>query len=213
MENGVLSVAVRRMAMEDIDYVLKLDRMSFATPWSANTYQHEVRNSHSTMLVVEPYSFPASTSNHNPIKWLRRLLSPAIQNTARYPLLAYSGFWLISGEAHISTIAVHPDFRGHKLGELLIWCMAMQAIRLEAEVITLEVRISNDIAQSLYRKYGFEVSGRRKGYYRDNGEDAYLMTAANLDSRYKRMLIDYGHQLEKRLSVKLKGLHTLPEPV
>ena len=213
MDNGLLSVLVRRMTMEDIDYVLKLDRMSFATPWSANTYQHEVRNSHSTMLVVEPMSASVSATNHNPVNWLRRLLSPTPNNTARYPLLAYSGFWLISGEAHISTIAVHPDFRGHKLGELLIWCMALHAIHLDAEVITLEVRISNETAQNLYRKYGFEVSGRRKGYYRDNGEDAYLMTAANLDSQYKRMLAGYGRQLEKRLRVKLRGIHALPELV
>ncbi len=89
----------------------------------------------------------------------------------------FVGYWHVVDEAHISTIAVHPKWRGSGVGEQLLRATLEHALSLGAQMATLEVRVSNAAAQNLYRKYHFEEVGRRKNYYRDNGEDAVLMTA------------------------------------
>jgi ribosomal-protein-alanine N-acetyltransferase len=91
-------------------------------------------------------------------------------------VVAFLGYWLIADEVHISTFAVHPEFRMHGIGEDLFRNALADAHNRGAQVATLEVRESNGAAISLYEKLGFEVVGRRKGYYRDNNEEAILMT-------------------------------------
>jgi ribosomal-protein-alanine N-acetyltransferase len=84
-------------------------------------------------------------------------------------------------EIHIATIAIHPDFRGHGLGEKLLLQVLKSAKEEGAVSSFLEVREGNNPAITLYRKFGYVESGRRKGYYKDNGEDAILMTLAPLN--------------------------------
>jgi hypothetical protein len=66
------------------------------------------------------------------------------------------------------------------VGELLLAVMLERAVMLRAAVATLEVRVSNLVAQNLYTKYEFDRVGHRKRYYHDNGEDAYIMTVPAL---------------------------------
>lgn len=80
------------------------------------------------------------------------------------------------GEAHIATIATHPDWRGRGIGQRILLALLREAQRRQAQTVTLEVRVSNLPAQRLYQKYGFREVGRRKAYYQDNREDALLMT-------------------------------------
>ena len=92
------------------------------------------------------------------------------------------------------------QWRGRGIGELMLLAMIERGIELGAGEVTLEVRVTNRVAQSLYRKYGFEVVGRRKGYYRDNNEDADLMTALKVDRpEYQARLRTLRAALEKRL--------------
>ena len=95
-------------------------------------------------------------------------------------VVAYGGIWVILEDSHITTIAVHPDRRGLKLGEEMLIKLLDEAIAQGASWITLEVRESNDVAQKLYRKYGFTTVSTRRGYYSDNGENALVMWAGNL---------------------------------
>jgi ribosomal-protein-alanine N-acetyltransferase len=127
---------------------------------------------------------------------VRRLLNSKTPNV----IVGYGGCWLIAGEAHISTIAVHPDFRGQGLGELLLVGMLQRGIYLGGEYSVLEVRASNNIAQSLYRKYEYKMVGRRKAYYRDNSEDALLMEIRPLDAAYQRRFAQRVQALQERLS-------------
>lgn len=90
-------------------------------------------------------------------------------------LLVYTGFWLIVGEAHITTLAVHPDHRRKSIGERLLINTIIKARELGAEWLTLEVRESNEAAKGLYFKYGFSALGLRKRYYQDNGENALVL--------------------------------------
>ena len=91
--------------------------------------------------------------------------------------------WVILDEAHITTIAVEPAFRGQHIGERLLVGLIDAGVERGARWMTLEVRKSNLAAQALYRKYGFREIGTRKGYYSDNREDAIVMWTGNLRER------------------------------
>jgi ribosomal-protein-alanine N-acetyltransferase len=101
----------------------------------------------------------------------------------------FVGLWIMMDEAHIINIAVSEPYRGQGIGELLLIAGIDTAAKLQAGVVTLEVRESNRIAQNLYTKYGFIKVGVRKGYYTDNREDALIMTTDNIVSdSFKRHL-------------------------
>ncbi|MEB2286755.1 MAG: ribosomal protein S18-alanine N-acetyltransferase [Anaerolineae bacterium] len=186
-------VLVRRMTLDDIIQVVSIDRESFSTPWSANAYRFEVTNHDTSHLVVLEMGGGANGIG------LRQRLWPLAQRPQPGEVVGYGGCWLIAGEAHISTIAVHPDHRGQGLGELLLASMLKLAIRLGGEYSVLEVRESNLTAQALYRKYEYAVIGRRKQYYRDDGEDALLMEARPLDNAYSRRIEERLNALSGRV--------------
>jgi len=102
-------------------------------------------------------------------------------------------------EAPISTIAVAPAFRRQGLGEMLLLRMVDEAQKKKAAMVTLEVRVSNIVAQALYEKYGFETQGKRIRYYSDNGEDAYIMTTPPIASpEYQQRLVSLRAELSAR---------------
>jgi ribosomal-protein-alanine N-acetyltransferase len=204
MSDSRLHVIMRPMILEDIDQVVVLDKLAFPSPWTARTYRYEVLdNEHARMFALQPADVAPQPAEPRPQGWLDRLLDGIVGRSNGQPalLIGYSGMWHIADEAHISTIAVHPDWRGKKLGELLVWSMVRQAIRQLANQVTLEVRVSNTLAQNLYYKYGFEILGTRKGYYRDNSEDAYMMGITHLDEAYREKMLHFGQELAQVLRV------------
>jgi ribosomal-protein-alanine N-acetyltransferase len=214
-------VVFRKMALDDVQQVFDLDRMSFPSPWPIRTYHYELQeNEHSHLFVLEPIGVPPITVKTHRPNWLERLLGAGTGNGHRngnghrvQPFLCgYSGMWQIVDEAHISTIAVHPEWRGKRLGELLVWCMLRQAMLQAAAQVTLEVRVSNTVAQALYRKYGFEVMAQRKGYYHDNGEDAYMMAVTRLDEAYRDQLNTFGRELARQVTVTDRWWNTALRP-
>jgi ribosomal-protein-alanine N-acetyltransferase len=98
--------------------------------------------------------------------------------------------WIMMDEAHITTIALRTNRRGRGLGELLLASLMEMAYDVRAQRVTLEVRVSNEAAQRLYRKYGFHVEGTRARYYSDNNEDAYIMTTGNIQEQVYRHSFD-----------------------
>jgi ribosomal-protein-alanine N-acetyltransferase len=147
---------VRGMQVEDIPVVMDIDRSSFPNPWPENTYAYEIqKNPASHLLVIQ------------------------LRETAR--VVGVAGYWLVIDEAHISTFAVHPDWRSRGVGKILLTAMLRHAAGLGAMSATLEVRAGNKSALTLYRGFGFRRVGLRKGYYKNNGEDAILMTANRMD--------------------------------
>jgi ribosomal-protein-alanine N-acetyltransferase len=184
--NQTLPVLVQPMRLDDIDAVLAIDRLSFPRPWSASSYRYELtQNTHSYFFVALAQASGAAGLRAG---WRLRLSSLLKGGAEPAPaprlVVGYAGFWYIVDEAHISTIAVHPDWRGQGAGEQLLVGVLERALDLQAVKTTLEVRVTNTRAQNLYRKYGFEEVGRRRRYYRDNGEDALLMTA-ELHAHYR----------------------------
>lgn len=167
------SFLVERMALKDVPEVAALEKLVFTMPWSARAFEYELRYNAMAHFVVARQK-PETRSEDGRYRhwWEGRKPLP------HRPILGYAGLWLIVDEGHVCTLAVHPDWRGRRLGELLLVTLIERSCALNAAVVTLEVRASNLVAQQLYRKYGFEAVGLRKGYYSDNHEDALIMTTA-----------------------------------
>ncbi|MBC8264709.1 MAG: ribosomal protein S18-alanine N-acetyltransferase [Anaerolineales bacterium] len=182
-----LPYIVEPMRLRDIRAVMEIEHSSFPAPWSARAYRREIRdNALSHYFVVRQHRMERPELGL--LARARRSLGVEI----RPPILGYSGFWLRAGEAHVSTIAVHPAWRQRGIGELLLVTMLDRATELEADMATLEVRVSNTIAQNLYCKYGFRQVRVQRRYYHDSGEDAMIMsterlTSANFQSHFQQL--------------------------
>ncbi len=107
--------------------------------------------------------------------------------------------WMVLDEAHIATIAVHPDYRQRGIARQLMVDILKESYRRGAELVTLEVRQNNLPAQMLYRRFHFEIVGHRPHYYQDNHEDALIMTLKELDQAYIEWL-DRGGWLDNVLT-------------
>ncbi|MCA9883334.1 MAG: ribosomal protein S18-alanine N-acetyltransferase [Anaerolineae bacterium] len=160
-------LTLRHMRATDVNPVVEIDTLSFDPAWPASSYYFEINKSAcSHMTVLEQ----ANGSSLSIARWWSNLRGKRLAGE----IVGYGGLWRIKEEAHISTIAVHPSHRGHKFGELLLVAMLCRAQRLGAEYCVLEVRVSNAVAQALYKKYRFEIHGVKRKYYQNN-EDAYDM--------------------------------------
>ena len=150
------------------------------------------------------------------LPWLRRNGGGHVdgQHSHKLPLVGYAGLWLMVDEAHVTTIGVNPAFRGQGVGELLFLGLVDISREMKATRMTLEVRVSNTSAQTLYRKYGLEVAGMRKRYYSDNGEDAYIMWSEPLDSpQFQERITTLQDQLAARLQQSYNAPQTPTRPV
>ena len=208
-------VRVDRMTMEDVPEVMAIERDSFAgyAPWPGSAYKRELsenRNAHYLVLRQEderqhPERADAGHGHERRGFWGQlfplgrsRELTPAAPD--RHLLAGYAGLWLMVDEAHITTIAVRSELRGRGLGELLLVSLAEIAFDINARWLTLEVRVSNSVAQALYRKYGFKPSGVRHRYYSDNQEDALIMWTDEIQTmEYQNRFSDLREDLHKRL--------------
>ncbi len=210
---------VREMRQEDVDQVTAIDREAFPTQWPPANYRHEMRNRLAHYMVVCDEEKPVEQTGEKNISGngftgvlsrLRRLFGGGhssgdgqSSSTGHY-IVGFVGFWIMSDEAHITSIAVRESYRRQSIGELLMVSVIDMAKGLKARIVTLEVRISNTGAQRLYSRYGFTKAGIRKGYYTDNREDAVVMTTENIASvSYKAQLGELKKALAKKLGVSL----------
>lgn len=102
-------------------------------------------------------------------------------------VVGYAGMMFMGREAHVTNIAVDPDLHGRKVGSRLLLAIITEAIARGAQLVSLEVRVSNHVAQSMYEKFGFSVVGTRKGYYIETNEDAFIMEASEVASTAYRV--------------------------
>lgn len=164
---------VEPMTLSDIPAVHEIERLSFVTPWPSYAFEQELTGNRLARYVVARASIADGEA-----------------------VVGFAGIWLMVDEAHITTFGVHPEWRRRGVGRRLLVRVGELAIELGARRMTLEVRISNSAAQALYAGFGFTITGRRKGYYTDNGEDAYVMTTPELSTPAMRALLAPGHARE-----------------
>ena len=147
-------VVVDPMRLDDVTAVHEIERLSFRTPWPAYAFEQELKGNRVARYLVA---------------------------RAGDTVVGFAGVWSMVDDAHITTFGVHPDWRRQGIGRQLLLNLAELSLAIGAKRMTLEVRASNMGAQALYGAFGFEVAGRRPGYYTDDGEDAIIMTTPDLD--------------------------------
>jgi len=192
-----LACYVRLMHKEDIAQVTEIDREAFPTLWPPVNYGRELENRLAHYIVacdegerVEEAEAEASLAKDRPglVSRIGRLFNynrffgHELSKSGKQYITGFAGFWIMAGEAHIISIAVRELRRRQGIGELLLISVINLAVELNARIITLEVRASNTIAQSLYSKYGFTQAGLRRKYYIEDGEDAVIMSTENITS-------------------------------
>lgn len=176
----VPKLAIEPMRHGDIPTVQAIERSVFPSTWPRNAYASELnQNRHATYLVMR-------REDH---------------------VVGYGGLWKIGREAHITTIGVRADQQGRGLGSTLFCALLQRAYDLGTSWITLEVRIGNAVAISMYERFGFKAIGRKRGYYTDNGEDALVMWSDSIHApKFKRAFIERLERLE------ISGLGEPPSP-
>jgi ribosomal-protein-alanine N-acetyltransferase len=194
---------IRTMEPGDVPTVAFIEQLSFPTPWPASSFMYELTRSKQSFyyVLLRPIGDESTSSEQRWRRWLRGVVGSSEDDR----IIGYMGFRIRGTEAHISTIAVHPDWREKGLGELLLLVAMEQAVERGGSVVSLEVRESNRVAQSLYRKYGFRFQGVHRGYYRD-GEDAWLMEVEVGGRAYWARLARLRRALETRLCGQAAGV-------
>ena len=208
--------AIRPMEERDFAQAIEVEKDAFPEQFPPTSFGRELRNGMARYLTLSRSGDPAhpaqsaaglpplpnadaESASGNANGAFGRLMSGARRmvwrrrNPSWQPgsdlIAGYVGVWYITDEAHIVAIGVRSEYRGLGLGEALLIASMDQAIEREARVVTLEVRVSNYVAQNLYKKYGFTERGVRKRYYSNNGEDALIMTSEELvDADYRAEL-------------------------
>lgn len=142
------NINIRKMELKDIGQVLFIEKVSFATPWSNDAFEKELRENKLARYIVAEID---------------------------KKVVGYGGIWLILDEGHITNIAVHNDYRGYGIGHRLVDGLVDVCYELNIARMTLEVREFNTPARNLYNNHGFIDMGKRPGYYADNNEDAIIM--------------------------------------
>ena len=140
-------LSLRSMTIADIDDVMAIEIVAFASPWSRQFFLEELKAAHARSILCQMEGKP----------------------------VGYVIYWELPGELDIHNVAVHPRYRRQGVARAMLGDVIESATKRGFRRMTLEVRRSNDAAQTLYHSLGFEVCGLRKGYYSDNGEDAWLM--------------------------------------
>ena len=141
-------ITYRKMTPDDVEAVHAIELATFPTPWTLDSFHYEMReNQYAHYLVAEDEK----------------------------GIIGFCGMWLVIDAAQITNVAVVERMRGQKIGEALMKEAMRVAREASMDVMSLEVRVTNVVAQNLYRKLGFLDGGIRKGYYTDNGEDALVM--------------------------------------
>ncbi len=210
-DRDAMKYALRIMTEEDVPQVKVIDRDAFPTTWPAPAFKRELKNNKlAHYLVVWD-----TQATHR--EWSARTgiaaasqedldpqpgrITTAVRRLLRRPgdapltptpelLVGYLGLWTVLEEGHVISVGVRNSHRGLGIGELLIIGAIEQSLLLQCTRMTLEVRVSNEVAQNLYRKYDLRVIGRRKRYYTDDGEDAFIMTVEGIDTPQYRDLVN-----------------------
>lgn len=205
--------AIDKMTMSDVPRVIEIERLAYPSTWPPSAYRKELQDNRWAHYIVvrdrqileertagaqEPEKtrrsrlFPLSLLSNRPV-----VTAPSADLAS---ILGFAGLWLMVDEAHVTTIAMHPDYRGRGLGEFMLVSLIDIAYNIGAKWVTLEVRVSNHSAQNLYRKYGFREAGVRHRYYSDNQEDALIMWTDEINSpAYKQKFVELRSRLMQKL--------------
>jgi ribosomal-protein-alanine N-acetyltransferase len=200
---SLLELKLQPAKIEQLKQVVELDQLCLGGLWTLDGYQRELKNPNSKFLVL---SISSAIASHHKAQELENQndspsFSPSFPSSERDIIIGYGCFWAILEEAHITLLIVHPEYQGQGFGQLLLYALLEEAFKRKLERATLEVRPSNQVALSLYQKFGFTIAGRRKGYYQKTGEDALILWRGDLHkSHFVQNLKIWQNQIMERLA-------------
>ncbi len=141
-------IIIREMSANDLPEVIAIEDQCHTTPWTSNSFEYEIKNREAVLKVAE----------------------------INERVIGYVCVRTILDMTHLLNLSVLPEFRRLGIGSMLMQGV-LQTMRqlMPDRKITLEVRESNTAAKNLYRKFSFEVTGQRKGYFKKPDEDALIM--------------------------------------
>ena len=176
MVENKLNITIRPMIKSDIDDVMKIEEEAYGEHhWSRESFYNELNNN----LAFYYTAFDDSEK-----------------------LIGFTGSWQIIDEAHITTIAVKSEYKRKKIGEALLQTLFNECYKNKIKYVTLEVRVSNEAAINLYKKYNFKSLGVRKGYYQNNGEDALIMWTENIFwDKFKEKYQENTNKLKESINI------------
>jgi [ribosomal protein S18]-alanine N-acetyltransferase len=175
-----------------LNEVVELDRLCFGQLWTLEGYQRELAspNSEILLLKIQEKTFENGKSS----------ISERV--------IGIGCFWIIVDEAHITILAIHPDYQNRGLGQLMLYSLLKKSSHLGLERATLEVRDTNKSALSLYQKFGFKIAGRRKNYYQKTGEDALVLWCKDINkSEFQDNLALWEEEIKQRLDREYSATH------
>ena len=161
--DGRIDIELAKMRRRDLRRVLAIEGTVYPRPWSRSLFLSELAQRHTRTYLVARHDGQ---------------------------VIGYAGIMFTRKEAHVTNIAVAPEHHGVGVGSRLLLTLVTEAIARSCEVISLEVRVSNGVAQNLYEKFGFSVAGVRKGYYLETNEDAFVMVAEDALSTDYRLRLE-----------------------
>ena len=168
---GLVDVELTRMRRRHLRRVLAIEGRVYPRPWSMSLFLSEMAQRSSRSYLVARHAGQ---------------------------VVGYAGMMFTGDEAHVTNIAVDPDFHGNKVGTRLLLRLVTEAVARKNGKISLEVRVSNHTAQTMYRKFGFVTVGVRRGYYIETREDAYIMEVSDaLSTDFRLTLEDIRRELDE----------------
>jgi ribosomal-protein-alanine N-acetyltransferase len=166
-------VELTRMRRRHLRKVLSIESRVYPRPWSASLFLSELAQRTTRSYLVARYGGQ---------------------------VIGYAGMMFTGREAHITNIAVDPEVHGRRVGTRLLYALVTEAAARDAQVVSLEVRVTNKVAQAMYEKFGFSPVGVRKGYYIETNEDALVMEARDVTSNE---FIDRIRTIRKELEAEI----------
>jgi ribosomal-protein-alanine N-acetyltransferase len=157
-----MPLAIKIPTLKDLEGIVELDRLCFGGLWTKEGYQRELNSPNSQILIL------SLTENRE-------------ARDSGEQIIGLGCFWAILEEAHITLLGIHPEYQGLGLGQFLLFSLLRDARERQLERATLEVKVNNESAISLYQKFGFKIAGKRKGYYQKTGEDAFILWRSDLN--------------------------------
>ena len=172
---------IKPLTPPQVPEMLALDQICLGGLWTEEGYLREIDSPKSTLLALY-------------------LLDSRFRER-KYRMMGMACLWSIVDEAHITLLGIHPDYRRQGLGQLLLFTLLEDAIARQLEWATLEVNVNNVPAIELYQKFGFQVAGKRKGYYQPAGDDALVLWLKGMQQQqFKSDLAQWQQKLRDRLS-------------
>jgi ribosomal-protein-alanine N-acetyltransferase len=175
----VTFLELKLLTKDQLSAAVALDQLCFGGLWTLSGYQRELDSPSSQLMVLEAARTSQESGFQSQSSEVLTQNSLGAQIQTRWnsgtSLVGLGCFWSILEEAHITILAVHPDYQRQGLGQLLLYALLQDAKKRQLEWATLEVKPSNQAARALYQKFGFKEAGRRRRYYKDTGEDALIL--------------------------------------